>query len=46
MGLQNKESVPISQLRTVKIKSLSEDNFINVGLQRAPKSYCVQLLKH
>lgn len=32
MGLQNKKSVPIIQLRTLNIKSLSEDNFVDVGL--------------
>lgn len=32
MGLQNKESVPIIQLRALKIKSLSEENFVDVGL--------------
>lgn len=32
MGLQNKESVPTVQLRTLKMKSLSEDHFVDVGL--------------
>lgn len=32
MGLQNKGSVPAVQTRTLGMKSLSEDHFVDVGL--------------